>query len=175
MSSTGKFFDISKDFRFESAHRLAKNYMGKCAQLHGHSWNGTLTVRCVMLDDWGMGIDFGVLKEAVIKEIEEIFDHKVILYQGDPLNKILEESGYGQSIVTMLDNPTSEVIAEWIFDFASEKLNTKMPENRTPKSMDYRDLLDSGMSMMYQVVAVKIRETCTSECKVTERRYENRK
>ena len=37
-------YTLTKAFRFESAHRLAKGYEGKCANIHGHSWNGELTV-----------------------------------------------------------------------------------------------------------------------------------
>lgn len=153
MNSTN--YDLTKKFRFESAHRLAKGYVGKCGNIHGHSWNGHITVRCTKLDEQGLGIDFGAIKNEVTKIIEDHFDHKLILFSGDPLNETLKDSGV--DIVTTDDNPTSEVIAKYIFDYASDKLNVTSKERTSVSKKFY----------LYEVIEVVIEETCTSSCKVT--------
>ena len=65
-------FTLSKTFRFEAAHRIAKGYEGKCKHIHGHSWNGSITVSCSKVDRFGMGVDFGVIKQF-LKQIEDYF------------------------------------------------------------------------------------------------------
>lgn len=54
-------YSLSKNFRFESAHRLGKGYEGKCRNIHGHSWNGSIKVKVKDLDQYDFGIDFGLL------------------------------------------------------------------------------------------------------------------
>ena len=143
-SENFRYFDLSKEFRFETAHRLVKGYQGKCSNLHGHSWNGSITIRCTKLDEQGMGIDFGIIKEKVTRFIEATFDHATVLYKEDPLVHQLKK--LGSKVVTVDDNPTSEVLANWIFDFASKEID------------------HIKWASVYQV---EIKETCTSSCKVT--------
>lgn len=134
---------LSKKFRFETAHRLAKNYVGKCANIHGHSWNGSITVSIPKLDKYGMGVDFGYLGKFC-KHIEGMLDHKLLLYRYDPTFKTLIDSGYdGGSIMLFDDNPTSEVLAKWIFEMAKTFF-----KNIEECSVDN----------------VTVEETCTSKC-----------
>ena len=58
----------------DSAHYL-KNYDGKCANLHGHTWFIEVWVKGSprQLDDVGILFDF-----THIKKIKEKFDHKLI-------------------------------------------------------------------------------------------------
>ena len=71
-------YTLTKKFRFESAHRLAKGYKGKCANIHGHSWNGHITVEVRGLDKYGMAYDYTKLKEFTQK-IEKQLDHSILL------------------------------------------------------------------------------------------------
>lgn len=131
---------LTKKFRFETAHRLGKGYNGKCANIHGHSWNGEITVDCESLDGYGFGIDFGELKKFT-KAVEDKLDHGLILHEGDSeLAELCVNSGW--KIVTLPDNPTCEVLAAWIFDTA----------------LEYFSLLP------VTVYRVTIEETCTSRC-----------
>lgn len=99
-------FDIFIDTHFAGAHHL-RDYPGDCEKPHGHNWKVKVTVRAQSVDKYGMGIDFKVLKKIVAKAIDKL-DHK-------DLNTL----PYFQS-----QNPSSEHIAEFLFEELSEELQT---------------------------------------------------
>lgn len=111
---------LKRKFSFEAGHRLAKGYVGKCSNLHGHSWNCELVVEFNALDLFGMGVDFSIMKQAC-KFIEDKLDHKMLLFSGD---KLVVDFCYDNSFETYLfeDNPTSEVIALFIKEEAKKFL-----------------------------------------------------
>jgi 6-pyruvoyltetrahydropterin/6-carboxytetrahydropterin synthase len=106
-------FTLSKKFRFESAHRLAKGYEGKCANIHGHSWNGRITIEMPdNLDLVGMVVDYAVLGQFC-KIFEERYDHKLLLWEGEEdLIEMLRLQNL--DYVAMENNPTSEHLAKEI-------------------------------------------------------------
>lgn len=114
---------LEKDFHFEAAHRLP-HHEGKCARLHGHSFRGKLICRGKLLkeegSEAGMLLDYSRMKEAIADLLRDYLDHH-------DLNE-----------TTGLENPTSEMLAKWIFD----KVKTRLPE----------------------LVAVEVQETCTARC-----------
>lgn len=70
---------VTKDFVFDAAHFL-EGYSGPCANMHGHTYKGSVTVGTDggrLMDD-GMVIDFKDLKQSVQAFIVNKFDHKVI-------------------------------------------------------------------------------------------------
>lgn len=74
---------ICKIFRFEAAHAI-HHYPGKCAHIHGHSYELHVTVQGKQPIDHfieGLGIimDFKELKALVQKEVINTLDHKLIL------------------------------------------------------------------------------------------------
>jgi len=77
---------------FDAAHYLPK-YPGKCANLHGHTYQVEVEVSGEVQQN-GMFIDFAVLKEEVKKVIEQL-DHQLINYVIDEI-------------------PTAENIAKWV-------------------------------------------------------------
>lgn len=86
------------EFRFEAAHRLPKVPPGhKCQRLHGHSFKVELSIEGPVNPDTGWFIDFGDLFDAW-KPLHDKLDH----------NYLNEVEG--------LENPTSEVLAKWIWD-----------------------------------------------------------
>ena len=86
------------EFKFEAAHKLPKVPEGhKCARLHGHSFKIELAIAGPVNPDTGWFIDFGDLYDAW-KPLYEVLDHHY-------LNE-----------VAGLENPTSEVLAKWIWD-----------------------------------------------------------
>ena len=91
-------FSIKVEANFSSAHNL-RGYKGKCEELHGHNWKVEVSVSARKLDKTGMLMDFKVLKNKLNCILEQL-DHKY-------LNNI----PYFKKI-----NPTSENIAEYIYD-----------------------------------------------------------
>lgn len=68
---------ISRTFYFEASHQLPE-YVGKCANLHGHTYELRVTVSgdTVDMDKSGIIIDFGTLKRIVNETVVEKYDHK---------------------------------------------------------------------------------------------------
>jgi 6-pyruvoyltetrahydropterin/6-carboxytetrahydropterin synthase len=98
-------FDIFIDTHFAGAHHL-RDYPGDCEKPHGHNWKVKVTVRATELDQYGMGIDFKVLKK-IVKEVIDKLDH-------NDLNTL----PYFQD-----RNPSSEHIATFLFDEVSALLS----------------------------------------------------
>lgn len=63
---------ISKDIKFDCAHMLS-NYEGKCANLHGHTYHGTVTLEGNVDPETGMVLDYNTIKDVV-----DVFDHAII-------------------------------------------------------------------------------------------------
>jgi 6-pyruvoyltetrahydropterin/6-carboxytetrahydropterin synthase len=112
--------ELYKQFTFEAAHRLPNVPDGhKCARLHGHSFGVELRVTGPLNAQMGWVMDFADIK-AAFKPLYEQLDHH---YLND---------------IPGLENPTSEVLALWIW----ERLKPVLP----------------------MLSAVIVRETCTSGC-----------
>jgi 6-pyruvoyltetrahydropterin/6-carboxytetrahydropterin synthase len=93
------------EFRFEAAHRLPHVPAGhKCARLHGHSFRVELAVAGPVDARSGWFVDFQVLYDAW-KPLHDRLDH----------NYLNEVPG--------LENPTSEILAGWIWNL----LRTSLP------------------------------------------------
>jgi 6-pyruvoyltetrahydropterin/6-carboxytetrahydropterin synthase len=113
-------YSVTKDFTFEAAHRLMKNYVGKCNNNHGHSWLIKLHIEAINLDDKGMVIDFQEMK-TLKTWIDDNLDHATILWEKDPMCDYIKQTN--QRIYTTKENPTSEIIGEIILSQASKMFN----------------------------------------------------
>jgi 6-pyruvoyltetrahydropterin/6-carboxytetrahydropterin synthase len=112
--------EIFREFTFEAAHRLPHVPAGhKCGRLHGHSYRVALHVEGAVGEQTGWVRDFAELSCAIEPLLAQL-DH----------NYLNEVEG--------LDNPTSEVLACWIWD----RVRPAVPD-------------------LSQVV---VQETCTSGC-----------
>ncbi len=112
--------EIFREFTFEAAHRLPHVPAGhKCARLHGHSYRVAVHVEGSVGQETGWVRDFAELSCAFAPLLARL-DH------------------YYLNEVEGLDNPTSEVLAKWIWDH----LQPAVPD-------------------LSQVV---VRETCMSGC-----------
>jgi 6-pyruvoyltetrahydropterin/6-carboxytetrahydropterin synthase len=88
---------IRKQFTFEAAHALP-HHPGKCARPHGHSYRLDVAVDGPLRPSGpaaGMVEDFDTIADVVAREIIATLDHA--------------------SLNDVLDNPTSELIALWIW------------------------------------------------------------
>ncbi|HEU4557543.1 MAG TPA: 6-carboxytetrahydropterin synthase QueD [Longimicrobium sp.] len=112
--------EIFKEFGFEAAHRLPNVPEGhKCARLHGHSFRVEVHVRGDLDAHLGWVMDFADLKAAVKPVINQL-DH------------------YYLNEIPGLENPTSEVLARWLW----ARLKPDLPT----------------------LTRIVVRETCTSGC-----------
>jgi len=112
--------EIFREFSFEAAHQLPHVPQShKCARVHGHSYRVVVHVEGEVGRDTGWVMDFGDLK-AVFEPIHAELDHH-------NLNEI-----------PGLENPTSEILARWIWD----RLAADLP----------------------MLSAITVRETSTSGC-----------
>lgn len=114
------FVRLTKTFHFEAAHDLPTFPDGhKCRRLHGHSFRFDVVVEGEVDPAKGYLIDYGDIKQAV-----------------DPIVKRLDH--YYLNEIEGLSNPTSEVLAQWLWN----KLKGALP----------------------QLASIIVYETCTSIC-----------
>ena len=66
--------EIRKTFRFEASHILPK-HPGKCARLHGHSWELEVAIIGKVNSETGFVADYGDLKALVEEPIIRHLDH----------------------------------------------------------------------------------------------------
>lgn len=113
--------ELFKAFTLEAAHRLPHVPAGhKCARLHGHSFRIEIHVEGAVGAGSGWVMDFAEIK-AAFRPLYDRLDHHY-------LNEI-----------EGLENPTSEILAMWIWD----RLKPSLP-------------------LLSQVT---VHETCTSGCR----------
>lgn len=111
-------FELARSFRFEAAHRLPEAPQGHpCRELHGHSYEVEIRVEGPLDAERGWVIDYA--------EIDAAFD---------PLRHRLDHSLLNE--VSGLKNPTSEVLAAWIWDELQSRLPTisAVVVRETPRS-----------------------------------------
>ncbi|MCA9283586.1 MAG: 6-carboxytetrahydropterin synthase QueD [Phycisphaerales bacterium] len=111
---------LSKTFSFEAAHWLPTFPEGhKCRRMHGHSFQVEVVVEGAVDPEKGYLIDYGDIKAAI-----------------EPVRKRLDH--YCLNEIDGLENPTSEMLARWIWD-----------------------RLRPELSLLSEIV---VNETCTSRC-----------
>jgi len=112
---------LTRSFRFEAAHFLPTFPEGhKCRRLHGHSFHVEVEVEGEVPEDRGYLVDYGEIQAAVEPVLDEV-DHRC-------LNEI-----------EGLENPTSEVLARWLW----QRLAPRLPA----------------------LSEVTVQETCSSRCR----------
>jgi 6-pyruvoyltetrahydropterin/6-carboxytetrahydropterin synthase len=97
-----------------TAHRLY-GYVGKCQRLHGHNYGITFMLQGKDLNDQGMLIDFGQVKQRLGQWLDDNWDHRLMLYSKDEMAKAIPpkfKKDYG--IITVPFNPTAEGMAHYL-------------------------------------------------------------
>ncbi len=111
---------LAKSFSFEAAHFLPSFPEGhKCRRMHGHSFKVDVVVEGPLDPARGYLVDYGDIKRAVAPLQDEL-DHRLL------------------NDLPGLANPTSEMLAVWVWD-----------------------RLQPGLPMLAEVIG---HETCTSRC-----------
>ncbi|HHB1655430.1 MULTISPECIES: 6-carboxytetrahydropterin synthase QueD [Bacillus cereus group] len=129
---------VSKEFTFDAAHHL-HCYEGKCKNLHGHTYKVVFGISGYV-NEIGLAIDFGDIKEIWKNEIEIYLDHRYLnetlpamnttaenmvvwIYEKmeealTKENRVNEYKGARVEFVRLFETPTSyaEVRREWMLD-----------------------------------------------------------
>lgn len=108
-------FRVTQEIDFCYGHRLL-NYSGKCRHLHGHNGRAVIVLEGERLDERGMLVDFGEIKNSLRTWIDDELDHRMILCEKDPAVPLLRELGEPMHLIS--ENPTAENIARLIHDHA---------------------------------------------------------
>ena len=103
----------------EHGHRLCK-HPENCRFPHGHSLRIEIVVRRGELDDHDMVCDYKAIKIAV-RELVDRLDHAMALNSEDPELESLRSIG-DRVIVFSKQDPTTEVLARWLFDGVRRRL-----------------------------------------------------
>lgn len=100
-------YRLSVSDSFSAAHRLC-GYQGACRNLHGHNWKVKVCLATDQLDEIGMALDFGVIKQFLASILDEL-DHAY-------LNELPAFTRH---------NPTSENLARYVFERFERELAGK--------------------------------------------------
>jgi 6-pyruvoyltetrahydropterin/6-carboxytetrahydropterin synthase len=103
------FYEVMIERNFSSAHQL-RGYRGKCENLHGHNYKIEIYARGRELDNIGLLVDFGDLKQAA-DEIVNYLDHR----------NINELAPFDREL-----NPSAENLARFIL----EQVAARVGDNR---------------------------------------------
>ncbi|HEX8709889.1 MAG TPA: 6-carboxytetrahydropterin synthase QueD [Pyrinomonadaceae bacterium] len=101
-------FEVMIERNFSSAHQL-RGYKGKCENLHGHNYKIEIYARGRELDNIGLLVDFGELKDAA-DEIVQYLDHRNI-NELPPFDVEL--------------NPSAENLARYILERVGARVGTE--------------------------------------------------
>ena len=96
--------ELQRLYRFEAAHRLPRlPATHKCARLHGHSFRFEVFLEGEVDERTGFLMDFGDV-DAIVQPLVERLDH------------------YYLNEIEGLENPTSEVLAAWLWRHLAPRL-----------------------------------------------------
>lgn len=125
---------ISKDIKFDCAHMLS-NYEGKCANLHGHTYHGTVILEGDINPETGMLLDYNTIKDVV-----DVFDHAIIF------------SATGER------NPAETELYDWACRYKMRKV--ELVRGKSTAETLARDIVDMFITIpTVKAVQIKLSET----------------
>ena len=140
-------FKVKSQIEFDMAHYLS-GYNGKCSNLHGHRYKLIVSIKSETLHQEGqlkgMVDDFGNIKSK-LKEIEELFDHKLVIE----------------------NNEEGLLLAEKLKELPNSFDVLLVPYRPTAEEMS-RDIFHKLKAMGLDVCEVELFETPTNSCTYTE-------
>lgn len=90
---------------FESAHSLPHLPEGhKCRRVHGHNWVLWVTIGGEIDAEDGMVVDYMIVENIIDRQVVEVLDHQTL------------------NDIEGLNNPTSELVAKWIWERIAKSL-----------------------------------------------------
>ena len=125
---------ISKDIKFDCAHMLS-NYEGKCANLHGHTYHGTVILEGDINPKTGMLLDYNTIKDTI-----DVFDHAIIF------------SATGER------NPAETELYSWACRYGMRKV--ELVHGKSTAETLARDIVDMFITIpTVKAVQIKLSET----------------
>lgn len=117
-------FCIKKTLKtFSAAHRLNKDYTGRCRDLHGHNYRTIVVLGATKLDRYDFVMDFGDIKTLFERWLYDHWDHVTLVSDLD--QELLDFVVQAKQRHYVLDggrNTTAECLAQALFDKFSELL-----------------------------------------------------
>lgn len=104
MIQATRYHDIS------CGHRVV-GHENKCRHLHGHNYRITFHVESNALDEVGRTLDFGIIKSLLCEWLEDVWDHKFLVFDQDPWKAALQSLD-PDGICVVPFNPTAENMAQ---------------------------------------------------------------
>lgn len=134
-------YSVFKRYSFDAAHRLANGYVGKCANIHGHTWTVEFELVGSGLNKQGMLFDFGDFK-PLKTWIDENLDHAIMICKEDSdVTEFVAKKGWKH--FEFNENPTSEYLAHYLLQLGRNVFNIPLK-------------------------SVTVQETCTAEAKCSD-------
>ena len=146
-------YRVCKAFEIESGHMLSK-HPSRCRYPHGHSRRVEVVVSSEALDGHDMVCDFKAIKLTIEAYLDRL-DHAMLINRADPALPALRESGVGERLIELDEDPTTEVLARLIYEHVGARMMS--PEPVTDRGeVEYR--FPPGI----RLERVRVSETSTS-------------
>jgi 6-pyruvoyltetrahydropterin/6-carboxytetrahydropterin synthase len=136
--------ELTTTYVFDAAHRIA-GHPGKCAWLHGHTYNLDVTVTSPTLNPLGMVMDFDDLGDAVRKAVLDLWDHATLLAVNDPLGPAISavQREAPDRVVLLPGHPTVEVLTRE----AWTRIESRLPAGITLERIAIRETPSCGSAI----------------------------
>jgi len=115
-------YTVRKKFTVEMSHQLERAYSSCCTDcIHGHSYTIELFFTASVLDENGMVIDFGEVKE-VCKPVIDQFDHALVLPKSLAEKYGPHMAALSKKLIIVDANPTAEWMAFHLYTVICQAL-----------------------------------------------------
>jgi 6-pyruvoyltetrahydropterin/6-carboxytetrahydropterin synthase len=116
---------VTKQFDFEMAHAL-DCHDGKCHNIHGHTYELSVTFLGTPIDQPGtpkdgMVIDFADLKKIVKQNVVDVFDHALVLRDNSRFLGSIDHA-LNPRLILVPYQPTAEKLLEHMVSIIQEQL-----------------------------------------------------
>lgn len=110
---------LTRIVEFDMGHRI-KNHESKCRNPHGHRYRVEASVIGPVINDAssssdGMVIDFGVVKDVLMREVHDRYDHGFMFEDSDDAMATLFDAHPDYKAIRVTFAPTAENIAREAF------------------------------------------------------------
>lgn len=113
---------VTRRITLDAGHRVP-GHLGQCRNLHGHTYTIEATVEGDVPAD-GMVIDFGVLKDALIEEVHQSWDHAFLVHKLDTLARKALAVEPTWKVAVLDEPPTAENLAAEVACLIGPRLAT---------------------------------------------------